>query len=89
MEALAGDRTVGGVAQILVTQSYRYADASLLASFDYLAMLWALLASLLFFDQWPSSVVLAGAAAIAGSGLLAILGERHGVGRALRLRLAV
>ena len=57
--------------------SYRYADASLLASFDYLAMLWALLASLAFFGQWPSSVVLAGAAAIAVSGLLAILGERH------------
>ena len=66
----------GGVAQILATQSYRYADASLLASFDYLAMLWALLASLAFFDQWPSPVVFAGAAAITVSGLLAILGER-------------
>ncbi len=75
--ALAVIGVSGGVAQILATQSYRYADASLLASFDYLAMLWALLASLAFFDQWPSSVVLAGAAAITVSGLLAIFGERH------------
>ena len=67
----------GGVAQILATQSYRYADASLLASFDYLAMLWALLASVAFFGQWPSAVVVTGAVAITVSGLLAIFGERH------------
>jgi hypothetical protein len=35
-----------------------------------------LAASLLVFGQWPSLPVVAGAAAIAGSGLLAILGER-------------
>jgi drug/metabolite transporter (DMT)-like permease len=74
--ALAGVGVAGGVAQILATLAYRFADASLLASFDYLAMLWALLASLAFFGEWPSAAVLAGAAAIAGSGLLAILGER-------------
>lgn len=67
----------GGGAQILSTQSYRFADASLLASFDYLAMLWALLASLAFYGQWPSTAVLTGAAAIAASGMLAILGERR------------
>ncbi|WP_374547318.1 DMT family transporter [Rhodoblastus sp.] len=76
--ALIGAGAMGGCAQILVTTSYRYADASLLASYDYLAMVWALLASLLIFDQWPSWAVLAGATAIAGSGLLAVLGERMG-----------
>ena len=75
--ALAVIGVSGGVAQILATQSYRFADASLLASFDYLAMLWALLASMAFFDQWPSSVVFTGAAAITVSGLLAIFGERY------------
>lgn len=74
--ALAGAGLMGGCAQILVTTSYRYADASLLASYDYLAMLWALFASLLIFGQRPSWMVLAGAAAIGGSGLLAVLGER-------------
>jgi drug/metabolite transporter (DMT)-like permease len=74
--ALIGAGLMGGCAQILVTTSYRYADASLLASYDYLAMVWALIASLLIFGQWPSLAVLGGAAAIAGSGLLAILGEK-------------
>lgn len=75
--ALAGVGVAGGCAQILATQSYRFADASLLASFDYLAMFWALLASLALFGEWPSGAVLAGAAAIVGSGLLAIVGERR------------
>ncbi len=75
--ALAVVGVAGGVAQILMTQAYRFADVSLLASFDYLAMVWALLAGVAFFDQWPSLAVLIGAAAIAGSGLLAILGERR------------
>ncbi len=74
--ALAVVGVTGGGAQILGTQSYRFADASLLASFDYLAMLWALLASLAFFGEWPTTAVLFGATLIAVSGLLAILGER-------------
>jgi drug/metabolite transporter (DMT)-like permease len=79
LAALVGAGVMGGVAQIFVTASYRYADASLLASYDYFAMVWAVLASVLFFGQWPSAPVLFGAAAIAGSGLLAIVGERVSV----------
>jgi drug/metabolite transporter (DMT)-like permease len=75
----------GGCGQILSTQSYRFADASLLASFDYLAMLWALLASAAFFGEWPTTSVLFGAALIAASGLLAILGERWARRRQLAL----
>jgi drug/metabolite transporter (DMT)-like permease len=74
--ALVGAGVMGGCAQIFVTASYRYADASLLAAYDYFALVWALLASVIFFGQWPSTMVLLGAAAIAGSGLLALLGER-------------
>jgi drug/metabolite transporter (DMT)-like permease len=86
--ALAAIGLSGGVAQILATQSYRFADASLLASFDYLSMLWALLASLAFFGQWPSPAVVAGGAAIAMSGLLAIFGERRARRKAAALSLA-
>jgi drug/metabolite transporter (DMT)-like permease len=82
LSALVGAGLMGGLAQISVTSSYRYADASLLATYDYFAMVWALLASLLIFGQWPSALVLVGAAAIAGSGLLAILGERAFASRA-------
>jgi drug/metabolite transporter (DMT)-like permease len=76
LAALVGAGLMGGCAQIFVTASYRYADASLLAAYDYFAMVWAVLASVIFFGQWPSTIVFFGAAAIAGSGLLALLGER-------------
>ena len=32
---------LGGVGQICMTFSYRYAEPSLLAPFDYMAMIWA------------------------------------------------
>ncbi len=79
LAALVGAGLMGGCAQIFVTTSYRYADASLLASYDYFALVWAVLASVIFFGQWPSTPVLLGAAAIAGSGLLALVGERISV----------
>ncbi len=79
LAALVGAGLMGGCAQIFVTASYRYADASLLASYDYFALVWAVLASVIFFGQWPSTPVLLGAAAIAGSGLLALVGERISV----------
>lgn len=66
----------GGVAQILATSSYRHADASLLAAFDYLAMVWALLASFAVDGVFPSATVLFGVAAISSAGLLA-LSERR------------
>ena len=47
-----------------------------LAAFDYLAMVWALLASLAVDGQAPSIPVLIGAAAITGAGLLALTERR-------------
>jgi drug/metabolite transporter (DMT)-like permease len=74
---LVGAGVAGGLAQILATSSYRYADASLLAAFDYTAMVWALLASLAIYGETPTPAVLAGTAAIAGAGLLVALSERR------------
>ena len=34
---------LGGIGQILLTQSYRFGDASLIAPFEYTTMIWALL----------------------------------------------
>ncbi len=39
--ALAMIGILGGAGQILMTHSYRYADASVIAAFDYVAMIWA------------------------------------------------
>jgi len=79
---LVGAGVAGGAAQILATSSYRYADASLLAAFDYLAMVWALLASLAIDGEAPSRAVLLGATAIAAAGLLALRSSRKKPGPA-------
>ena len=44
----------GGLAHILLTESYRHAPASLVAPFDYTSMLWALLLGFLVFGEVPS-----------------------------------
>src|SRR4051812_2323757 len=67
----------GGLAHILLTESYRLAPASLVAPFDYTSMLWALLLGYLVFQEVPSALVFLGAGIIAGAGLFVIWRERQ------------
>jgi len=67
----------GGIGQVLLTQSYRFGDASLIAPFDYTSMLWALIVSLAVFGTWPSATVLGGAAIVIGAGLFVIYREHR------------
>jgi drug/metabolite transporter (DMT)-like permease len=67
----------GGLAHILLTESYRLAPASLVAPFDYTSMLWALLLGFLVFHEVPSALVYIGAGIIAGAGLFVIWRERQ------------
>jgi drug/metabolite transporter (DMT)-like permease len=67
----------GGVGQVLLTQSYRFGDASLIAPFEYTSMLWALIASLAIFGAWPSATVLGGAAIVIAAGLFVIYREHR------------
>ncbi len=71
---LAG--VVGGAAQILLTTSYRHADASVVAPFDYASMLVALLVGFFIFHEAPGPMVLAGAAVISAAGL-AVIWQEH------------
>ena len=68
---------LGGIGQILLTQSYRYADASLVAPFDYTTMLWALPIGWLLFGQLPDRYVLIGGAIVAAAGIFVIWRERQ------------
>ena len=68
---------LGGVAQMLMTQSYRYADASMLAPFDYTAIIWALALGFLAFHEVPGPLVLAGSAVVISAGLAVIWRERR------------
>jgi drug/metabolite transporter (DMT)-like permease len=67
---------LGGVGQILLTSSYREADASLVAPFDYASMLFALLIGYFVFAEIPTLTMLAGAALIILAGILIIWRER-------------
>lgn len=45
----------GGIAQLLMTLSFSYASASALAAYEYLAILWALLVGMIFFNEIPGT----------------------------------
>lgn len=68
---------LGGVGQILLTSAYRYADASLIAPFEYASMLLALLIGWFFFGEAPTVVMLIGAALVITAGILIIWRERQ------------
>jgi drug/metabolite transporter (DMT)-like permease len=67
---------LGGTGQILMTHSYRFADASIIAAFDYVSMIWAATLGYAFFSETPSAAVLAGAAVVAGAGVFVLWRER-------------
>ena len=68
---------LGGIGQIFLTSSYRYADASLVAPFDYTSMLLALIIGYFVFDEVPTYTMLFGAAIVILAGVLIIWRERQ------------
>lgn len=81
MLVLAG--LLGGVGQIFLTSSYRDADASVVAPFEYASMIFALAIGYLVFDEVPSATMLGGAALVVTAGILIIWRERRlGIERA-------
>jgi drug/metabolite transporter (DMT)-like permease len=74
---------LGGIGQILLTQSFRYADASLVAPFEYTTMLWAFLIGWFVFGQAPQAAVVSGAAIVTAAGLFVLWREdKLGLARA-------
>lgn len=68
---------LGGLGQVLLTSSYRYAPASVVAPFEYASMVLALLSGYFLFGEEPTRVVLLGAAIVIAAGLLIIWRERQ------------
>ena len=68
---------IGGLAQIFITSAYRFADASVIAPFDYASMLFAIVIGYVIFDEVPTRPMLVGAALVILAGLIIILRERH------------
>ena len=68
---------IGGVAQIMVTSSYRFGTASMLAPIDYSSMIFASLIGWLVFSEVPTPAILLGAALVIAGGVLIIWRERQ------------
>lgn len=68
---------IGGIAQIMVTSSYRFGTASMLAPFDYSSMIFAMLIGWLAFNEVPTATILIGAALVISGGVLIIWRERQ------------
>lgn len=73
---LLGIGLLGGVAQIFMTEAFRLAPPSVIAPFDYTAMIWAMAFGFLVFGTIPGWNVFVGAGLIAASGLYIIHRER-------------
>jgi len=75
--ALAAIGVLGGCGQILMTHCYHFADASILAPFDYVSMLWATILGYLLFFEVPTEGVLVGGGIVIAAGIAAIWRERN------------
>jgi drug/metabolite transporter (DMT)-like permease len=77
LTALVATGLLGGTAHLIVTESYRYAPASVIAPFDYSAILFAFLLGYWMFGEVPTPVVVVGAAIVVAAGLFVLWRERQ------------
>ena len=68
---------LGGLAQIFLTSSFRFADASVIAPFDYASMLFAIAIGYFIFDEVPTQQMLTGGGLVVLAGIIIILRERQ------------
>jgi drug/metabolite transporter (DMT)-like permease len=78
--ALAASGLVGAFAQILMTESYRFAGASTVSPLDYASLLFALAIGYAIFDETPSTSLLMGAPLVILAGVLVAI-SRGGTDR--------
>lgn len=73
---LCGAGLIGGAGQIMLTSSYRNADASMLAPFTYVSILSSVAIGYVWFDEVPTGSMMIGAMFIAAAGVIIVLRER-------------
>jgi drug/metabolite transporter (DMT)-like permease len=67
----------GGIGQITLTQSFRHAEASVIAPFDYISMIWAIAVGWFLFGELPQNVVVVGATIVVAAGIFVIWREHQ------------
>jgi drug/metabolite transporter (DMT)-like permease len=70
---------LGGVGQIFLTASYRHADASVIAPFEYASMIFSLAIGWFVFSEVPTWTMLGGAVLVVAAGIL-IIWREHKLG---------
>ncbi len=70
----------GGAGQLFLSFSYRYGEASVLAPFDYAAIIWAVILGYFVFHEFPPPQVWSGSAIVIAAGLL-IVWREHLLGK--------
>jgi drug/metabolite transporter (DMT)-like permease len=65
----------GGAGQILLTESYRYADVSAVAPFEYTSIIWGTIAGYFLFSELPDETLILGTIIVIGSGIFIIYRE--------------
>lgn len=86
---LIGAGIFGGVGQILLTESYRYAPMSVVAPFEYSSLLFSILIGFFIFGEVPTVQMLIGSMIVIASGIFIILREhRLGLERGKARRLS-
>jgi len=73
---LCGAGVIGGLGQILLTASYRFAEAGVLAPFTYVSMLWSVVIGFVWFNEVPTVGMLIGACFVIAAGVIIVLRER-------------
>ncbi len=66
---------LGGIGQLLITQAFHHAEASLIAPFEYTSMIWVVAVGYFVFAEVPTWSVLIGATIVISSGIFVILRE--------------
>jgi drug/metabolite transporter (DMT)-like permease len=73
----------GGIAQLLMTEAYRHAEASVVAPFEYTSMILSIAVGYFIFRDVPTVHMMVGGAIVVGAGIFIILRERQlGIQRA-------
>ncbi len=67
----------GGFGQIMMTSAYRHAEVSVVAPFEYVSMVVAIVVGYLAFGDIPTLYMLVGGLIVVGAGLFIILRERQ------------
>lgn len=67
----------GGIAQLLLTSSYRYADVSTIAPFEYTSIVLGMAIGYVLFDDVPTPTMLIGTSIVIAAGIFIIVREHR------------